>query len=260
MSARVLLNRPPAAEDFRQRLQRELANRCARNPRYSLRGFANFLGIDHATLSQLLRGKRAVTAAAVRRLGARIGLSAAEIEAHVALQREAASARPAERERVLGEEAAAALDWQAYAILELMRLAEFRPDVGWIERVLGIGAAEIQVALQHLVRLGFLRMSARDRWEDLTGGAILRQEEFSLVALQRLIVRSGTLQAASANRAPAEPRLHGAVTVAVTAAQLARLLGLAENLLREAGAESSRAGDQLYNLEIHCYPISTKKG
>ena len=66
MSARVLVSTPTARESFRERLQRELAQRCARNPRYSLRGFANFLGVDHATLSQLLRGKRAVTPASIR--------------------------------------------------------------------------------------------------------------------------------------------------------------------------------------------------
>jgi hypothetical protein len=107
-------------------------------------------------------------------------------------------------------------------------------------------------------------MGARDRWEDLTGGAILRQEEFSVMALKRLLERSSSLQASSAARAPDEPRLHGAVTVAVTAAQLARLLGLAENLLREVSTESRReeAGERLYHLEIHCYPISnpTPKG
>jgi len=53
--------RPTEATSFRLRLQAELARRCAGNPRYSLRAFARRLGVDHSTLSQLLRGRRALT-------------------------------------------------------------------------------------------------------------------------------------------------------------------------------------------------------
>jgi transcriptional regulator with XRE-family HTH domain len=259
MSARLLATPSPRAESFRERLQRELAARCGRNPRYSLRGFANFLGVDHATLSQILRGKRAVTATTIRRLGVRIGLDNAELERYGATERRPVA--PA-RERRLAEDAAAALEWHAYAILELMRLREFRPDVGWIQRVLGVPADDVNIALQHLMRLGFLRMKSRDEWQDLTGGAVLRQEQFTLRALQRLLERSSDLQAASLRNAPSEPRLHGAVTVAVTATELARVLALAEDFLREVSAGASDAGEQLYHLELHCFPISpsTPKG
>ena len=59
MSAHLLSHRaPPQAGSFRERLQAELAQRCGRNARYSLRAFANFLETDHASLSQLLRGTR----------------------------------------------------------------------------------------------------------------------------------------------------------------------------------------------------------
>ena len=252
MSARLLATPASRTERFRERLQAELAARCARNPRYSLRGFANFLGVDHATLSQVLRGKRAVTPATIRRLGERIGLDRDELERYAATERRPRTVR----DRRLAEDAAASLEWHAYAILELMRLREFRPDIGWIERVLGVSADEIHVALQHLTRLGFLRMKSRDEWQDLTGGALLRQEQFTLAALQRLLERSNRLQAQSAVNAPSEPRLHGAVTVAVTAAELARVLALAEDFLREVSEGASDAGEQLYQLEIHCYPVS----
>src|SRR4051812_15994259 len=78
-----LMTSNPASGSFRQRLQEELAARCARNARYSLRAFANFLGIDHASLSQLLRGKRTMSEPSIRRLGARIGLIPAEIEHYI---------------------------------------------------------------------------------------------------------------------------------------------------------------------------------
>jgi transcriptional regulator with XRE-family HTH domain len=263
MSAHVIQFKPtPAPDHFRDRLQKELADRCGRNPRYSLRAFANFLSIDHATLSQILRGKRAVTAATVRKLGARIGLTESEVARYIETVAEKRDAATTEY-RDLAEDAARVFsDWHAFAILELMRLREFKPDVGWIERVLGVSASEIQIALQHLIRLGFLNMEAPDKWVDLTKGAILREEQFTMLSLERLIARSQALQAASARNASDDARFHGAVTVAVNADDLARLIHLAEKLLRDVNAGiKQRPGDasaeQLYHLEVHCFPIST---
>jgi uncharacterized protein (TIGR02147 family) len=264
MSAHVIQTKSPSAPDhFRDRLQEELAARCGRNPRYSLRAFANFLAIDHATLSQILRGKRAVTPATVRKLGARIGLTESDIERYAQIATNKQEPTDATQYRDLAEDAARVFsNWHAFAILELMRLKEFRPDVGWIERVLGISADEIQVALQHLIRLNFLNMESPGKWVDLTQGAILREEEFTMLSLERLIARSQALQTASARNASDSPRFHGAATVAVNAADLARLIQLAEKLLRDVNAGiAQRPGDhtaeQLYHLEVHCFPIST---
>src|SRR4029079_18602590 len=59
---------------FRSVLQREWDRRRARNPRYSLRAFGRLLGTDHATLSQILRGRRALTGRTVDRYAKRIGV------------------------------------------------------------------------------------------------------------------------------------------------------------------------------------------
>jgi len=262
MSAHVISTVPPPANDrFRDRLQRELAARCGRNPRYSLRGYANFLGVDHATLSQILRGKRAVTPATIRRLGARIGLDQAEIDRYIANEAGAPErdAVPVEIRTLADDAARVFADWHPFAILELIRLQEFRPDVGWIERVLGIPGDAVQIALQHLVRLGFLRFETADRWVDLTGGAVRHEEDFTLLSLERLLARSRSLQAASAAIAPGDPRFHATTTIAVGAQDVATLVRLAERLLREAGATVRGAGHaatQLYQLEVHCFPIS----
>lgn len=264
MAAHVLIQHAVEGtpETFRQRLQTELAQRCGRNPRYSLRAFANFLGTDHASLSQLLRGKRPFTTSSIRRLGGRIGLGVDEIAHFIAQQNVAASDGPSPQVRELAEDAAKVLaDWHAFAILELMRLRDFRADVRWIGRMLGVEPEPIQLALQHLLRLGFLRMDAPDRWLDLTGGAVHREEDFTLLALERLARRTHSLQLASARNAPEAPRLHGAVTLAVTAAERTRLMALAERFLAEVShsatqGAASPSSEQLYQLEVHCFPIS----
>jgi hypothetical protein len=60
----------PAPTTFAAVLRAELTRRCARNSSYSLRAFARSLDVDHATLSQLLRGRRGLTRDTILRLGA----------------------------------------------------------------------------------------------------------------------------------------------------------------------------------------------
>jgi transcriptional regulator with XRE-family HTH domain len=87
MKAHVLTDPTPAPRRFRQFLQEELASRCVRNPRYSLRAFARYLRLDHSTLSQLLRGRRRFTARTVERIGTRLSLAPAVITQFVELER-----------------------------------------------------------------------------------------------------------------------------------------------------------------------------
>lgn len=257
MPIHILHSAPPGAQhSFRERLQAELAARCERNPGYSLRAYANYLGIDHATLSQLMRGKRTMTEATVRRLGERIGLAPAELDAYAARSDPAQAGAPV---RALAEDAAQVFGrWHAFAIMELMRLRSFKPDVRWIARVLGIDVAEVQIAVQHLLRLGFIQMESRDCWRDLTGGAILREEDFTMLALERLAARSREIQLASARNAPDANRSHGAVTIALAERDVGRLMQLVEQFLADVQACGADAdGDRLYHVDVHCLPLST---
>jgi len=123
---------------FRSVLQTELDRRRLANRRYSLRAFAAFLGVDHSTLSQLLRGKRRLTARNVRALGGKLRLSASAIAEHCACEHEA-------------------------AVLGAVERAGFRPDSRWLATMAGIPVDEVNATLQRLLRKRKLRMG-RERW------------------------------------------------------------------------------------------------
>jgi transcriptional regulator with XRE-family HTH domain len=129
---------------FREVLQHELHARCERNPRYSLRAFARALALDHASLSQLLRGRRRVTTRAIRRIGKALRLSPHEIERHCVEANDA-------------------------ALLRVVGTPLFRADSRRLASVLGITLDEVNVSLQRLLRLGALRMTAAGQWEVLDG-------------------------------------------------------------------------------------------
>jgi predicted enzyme related to lactoylglutathione lyase/transcriptional regulator with XRE-family HTH domain len=153
---------------FRHFVQAEIARRCAKNPRYSLRALARALAIDPATLSQLVRGRRRMTARTIRRIGTALGLASEEIAKYVRFEDKPATKQPPGALRTLDELekdlAALVEEWQHHAILELTTLEDFRPDTRWIARVLDTPPDTVNVALQRLTRLGLLKMVSSSKW------------------------------------------------------------------------------------------------
>lgn len=217
-----------APEGFRRVLQAELSRRCNRNGQYSLRAFARDLETDHASLSQVLRGRRRATEPTVRRLGKRLGLEPERIEGLVALEKHGSASEGRELAtleyiRDLTEDA---LEVQSRvehaALLELTHLEGFRPDVRWIARVLGLEVEEVQVALQRLIRLGMLDMVSKDIWLDRSGSrtTVLGSRAFETV--RRLADR--VRRRGPGSEPPPDEREFSTSTLAVDAARIPEAL------------------------------------
>ena len=124
---------------FRALLHAELDRRRQVNRRYSLRAFARSLAVDHSTLSQILRGKRRLTARNVHAFGCRLRLTARDIEELAALEYES-------------------------AVLDAVGRPAFRPDSRWLASVTGIPLDAVNFTLQRLLRKRKLTMASRERW------------------------------------------------------------------------------------------------
>jgi transcriptional regulator with XRE-family HTH domain len=163
------------APRFIDRLAQELQVRRARNPRYSLRAFAAYLGTDHSTLSQILRQRRRPAAGKIRAWARKLGVDAEEAAVWVAV--EYAHPDP-EALGILTER----VHWQ---IVELTRAPEFRADSRWLAERIGVSADAVNIALSRLLRIGLLEMRA-DRWRERTGLARLTEKGFRRLALRRV--------------------------------------------------------------------------
>lgn len=131
--------------EFRLKLQDEFARRTRVNERYSIRAFANHLGLDSSTLSQILAGKRLLSEKKISDLCETLGMTAPS---------EKAEARKFE---VLDQDTFAVIaDWYHFAILDLTLLKTFKADPKWIARKLAIQTHEALGALERLKRLGML--------------------------------------------------------------------------------------------------------
>jgi len=258
--------RPTASTCFRLFLQAELGRRCGKNPQCSLRAFAKYLAIDHATLSQLVRGKRALTARAIRKLrklGTRLGLDRATIDGYVAHEprwgRAAAfDAALSEVQQLANDAASVISDWYHYAILELTRLHHFKPDTRWIARVLGITADQVNVALTRLTRLGLLEMADRHRWIDKSGDTTASLAEFSQAAVERLSEQVRLLMLGAMETVPPGRCEHSSTTLALCTDRLPNVLERIARFRRELIAllEEDPVRDDVYQLEISFFPVT----
>jgi len=193
----------PAPSTFAAVLRAELTRRCARNPSYSLSAFARALDVDHATLSQILRGRRALTRDTIVQLGQGLGLETARVEAYV---RDAAAAKEGPPTGSAALDAAAILaDPIHHQLLALVHTEDFRGDSRFLAQVLDTNADAINVALQRLLRFGLLVMTD-GTWRDVTGAGELDPEGF-----ERAVWEQAARRVASAGSEDPAPSVEGEV-------------------------------------------------
>jgi transcriptional regulator with XRE-family HTH domain len=174
---------------FRDRLGAEYRARREKNPRYSLRAFAAFLGTDHSTLSQVLRGSRRPPVTHMGDWAEKLGMSVEETAVYIAAEHvpDEATTERQEQLRHWTAEAIGMLTGRAHReILRLSREPAFRADCRWIAKQIGVGVDEVNMALSRLLRLGLLEASAKGKWKDLTGLPQLNEPEFRKLALSRV--------------------------------------------------------------------------
>jgi uncharacterized protein (TIGR02147 family) len=244
-----------SGSNFKLFLQAELARRCASNEQYSLRSFAVFLGVDHSTLSQLIRGKRALTEKTIIKLGERLGLKPEEIDAFVAQERVIAIRETgASREiRQLAMDAVGVLaDPTHRSILELMHLDEFLPDSRWIGRVLNLSVDEINIALTRLVRLGLLEMAAHNCWLDKSEALTSSGKDFDRLAIERLLEQARKLTMIDGQQTSSKIIQSLANRLVISSNQVDRLMKVIEQL-RSEGRDSL---DGEYEVELIIRPVS----
>lgn len=139
-------------------LKAEFVRRANKNERYSLRRYAQYLGLAPGRLSELLSGKRPLTSKMADRLFVRLGLSPEERAA--ALRQPQQS--PEVRFQHLSDDTFTAIaDWKHYALLSLMRTKDFDPTSRAIASRLGISVIEAQETIERLVRLNLIQGNGR---------------------------------------------------------------------------------------------------
>lgn len=248
-------------------LQQELVSRCQKNPSYSLRAFARALDISSSALSGMLNGKRTITASSVEKLGKAIGLDPKEITRYKILAREnkmgvgAEVTSQEEFQQITLDSYAIISDWYHYAILELIRVRDFQPDVAWIAKSLGITKSEANIAVERLQRVGLLEITQDGKWLDKTleGKATNIQGDLTSVASRKLQKQILELSLRCLEEMPStELRNHTSLTLAINPEDIPLAKEKIKNFRRELAEmlESNKNPTEVYHVNVSLYPVT----
>lgn len=152
---------------YREMLREELQKRTGRNPRYSLRAFAKCLGVDVAALSRVLSLKQTITLRTANKIVSKLNLpekerdfflvSVMEDRKALGIRREKKSQLKREGLLKMNEDLLKVTsELHHFSILELTHINSFKPDPSWIAKKLGISEQKAALAIERLIRLGFL--------------------------------------------------------------------------------------------------------
>lgn len=246
---------------FRDYMLRELAARCKRNPKYSLRAFAKALEMDPSTLAKLLNGKRPLGRRAITGIGTKLGLRPLELDQFVSPSRTAARPEGDDDYKRIAEDAFEIIaDWYHYAILEIMTVEDFRPDPKWIARSLGLSLAETRSALSRLMRAGILEVTADGEWHDRSGGktSSVPLPNVTSTAAKEHERQVLNLALRALDETPPTARDQTSMTLGIDRTKLPEARQIIKNFRRDLAALLCRSGKRtdVYHLSVSLYPVS----
>jgi transcriptional regulator with XRE-family HTH domain len=252
----------PEIYDFRSLLLERFQAAGKRNARFSLRAFARQLGVNHSTLSQILRNRRPLSARSVQAIGKRLGLSDEAIGIYSRNTRRKPGCLSKELRGLKFD-----LDtfqlltaWYHQAILELTNVSGFEADSRWISEILGIPSEEVNIALQRLLRLRLLEMSESNRWQDKSGDVEFQSSDLTDGAADQVNKEIHELAINAIRSVDRRSRIHSNMIVATDSRKVSELKILVDDLMGEARALfSNEDADDVYMLEISLFPLTSIK-
>jgi len=143
------------AQSFQESIMEEYARRIKKNRKYSLRAFAKYLGLNHSSLSRIIRGKQKPTLRLVEQVSKKLTADPKTLSKWKKdISKELTS-------KGLTQD----LEWLCMVITHLLKQSDFSPNTFWIAGKLGIPFNEVNIALSWMCSQGELQMDGKHwRW------------------------------------------------------------------------------------------------
>lgn len=254
-------------EILRKEVQLKFAQAKTRNGRYSLRAFASHLDLNHSALSELLNGKRKLSAKKVRTLAMRLGLSPDKILAIESETAEKEQNRSITDKTPNRKSLSIPLDqfenisgWLPFAVLSLMETDDFDWNVEWMSKRLKITKRELIATTKRLHRLGFVTLkedgSYKATGEGYATPEFIANEAMRYHHLQNLDVARKALE-----ETPIDERYFSSITMTLDPTRLAEAKIALAKFRDEFCVEFETPPKQeVYRLILQFFPLTTRKG
>lgn len=250
-------SRLQAVKQFRVYLERELKRRMNSNSAYSLRSFARDLETDPSLLSKLIRGKRKISNKQIDRLGKLLNLSLRNIESFK--NPSEIDYRQEERYQLSLDQFDVIAEWQHYAILEMMSLKDFKPDLNWLAKKLSLTPKEVLACLQRLQRVGLLKIHPNGNWEDVSQGRSTHILNKNFTSYAHKKAQKSILEKAkeSMDTVKIESRDQSSIMMSCSRDKIDEAKDMITQFRRQLSdfLEDSTEKDSVYQLSISLFPL-----
>lgn len=153
------------AHNYKDYLSHELERRMQQNPNYSLRAFSRDLNLSPGELSEILRGKRKLSAKAAMKVSHSLGFSDVE-KNHLILLTQSDSMIASENDQQDASYTKKMIDleyfkvvegWHHFAILNMVSCKGFKWNIKYIAKRLGLNTFEIKAAIDRLLKVNLIQ-------------------------------------------------------------------------------------------------------
>lgn len=250
-------------DNFIYKIKLGLEEKIQKNPSYSLRAFAKQLGVSAATLSGILSGKRKLTAEMMGKIGYALNFNPEEVWGY---QRQALghqdNSAHAKFVELSQEMFMIVSEWYHLTILELMKLSDFKPEINWISKRLGINSNQIKIAIERLQRVGVLEIRG-NVWLDKTDGFTThynpQQTSEAKKRYQKQLLEKSLYSLETDDYAV---RDHSSTTMAINTKDILKAKKEIQAFRKKLceSMESSSRPDEVYQLQIGFFPLTCNKG
>lgn len=249
--------------NFRLWLQSQLTDRCRRNPKYSLRAFAQLLKMDASSVSQILSGKRHVSPKIIAKICAILGVAPHQVALFIENaqrkkkgEREESFTQSMHFEQIALDAFAVISDWHHYAILELTSVEGFQNNPAFISKAIGISVSEAKASIERMRRLNLLREENGSlvKTNQFVTNALPGATSAALKNLQRQVI-SRALEAV--DDVPQDEKDITSITMAIDPVKLPEARKKIARFRRELCAFlEDGTQTRVYQMGIQLYPIS----
>ncbi len=259
-------------QSYRDWLKTEFDSRCRRSRNYSLRAFARDLDIPPPKLSQLMRGICGISGLKAKKIASKMNLTKEEKIIFVTMVEAEHSRSSLGKQRaqkklerlkknkdfseISLEKFSLVSDWYNFAILELVDLIEFRPNINWISKRLSISTDEVSKSIQRLLEFGFLERDPikgyRHPTQDLATPSEIPSRQMREYHSQVLQIAEKALHSV-----PIDERDFSSITMAIDSKKIAEAKIWLKEFRRSfcRDIQKSNSKDRVYSLCIQLFPL-----
>ncbi len=233
-----------------------------KNQRFSQRAFATKLGVSSGALSEILKGKRALSSSQKKRMAETLQLSPQE-QLDFFEDDLPENLRPVRREYFqlsMDQFHLISESWH-WAILNLLRTKGFRYDQDWIAARIGQPVKVVSETLDRLFRLGHLKRSGTK--VQRAHPRIETTDDFFDLSIIKAHVEDTKLVEKALHEVPGELRDNTSMTLVVNKKDLKRAKELIrifrDKFAEEIEVPEGQLGEEVYRLCVSFFPLTSTK-